>query len=287
MPQRILMATDGSENSAAAARFLNRLELPKGTEIHVLAVVDAYIEALLERAEPGQMHHSRHVARDAAALLKRESLDVRCEIRSGDAAHEIVLAARERDAELVAVGSRGLTGLPGLVFGSVARNVAAHAPCSVLVCRELRHDLRQVILATDGSEHAARAAELLASLPLPNETAVTVVQGVRPCTPMVDMWGAQSAELWEQLAAAEKEQREASRELVESIRASLEARGRSAEAEVRTGDPAAEVVRAAEEHHADLIVAGARGASRIEELVIGSVADRLLRGAPCSVLLAR
>jgi nucleotide-binding universal stress UspA family protein len=44
-----------------------------------------------------------------------------------------VHAARERQADLVVVGSRGLTGLPRLVLGSVARNVLYHAPCSVLI----------------------------------------------------------------------------------------------------------------------------------------------------------
>jgi nucleotide-binding universal stress UspA family protein len=54
---------------------------------------------------------------------------------------------------------------------------------------------------------------------------------------------------------------------------------------VREGDPASEIQAAAVEMGADLIVAGARGASLIRGLVVGSVADRLLRSREASVLL--
>jgi nucleotide-binding universal stress UspA family protein len=55
--------------------------------------------------------------------------------------------------------------------------------------------------------------------------------------------------------------------------------------ELLTGDPATEILRVAEERNADLVVAGARGVSLIERLLVGSVADRLLKEAPCSVLI--
>jgi nucleotide-binding universal stress UspA family protein len=51
------------------------------------------------------------------------------------------------------------------------------------------------------------------------------------------------------------------------------------------GDPADEILRLAEEREADLIVAGARGVSFLERLLVGSVADRLLKYADCSVLI--
>ena len=54
---------------------------------------------------------------------------------------------------------------------------------------------------------------------------------------------------------------------------------------VLEGDPAGEVLRLAQTRGADLVIAGARGVSMIEGLLVGSVADRLLRKMPCSVLL--
>ena len=66
---------------------------------------------------------------------------------------------------------------------------------------------------------------------------------------------------------------------------------------MREGDPAQEILKlgaepepvtsAKPEVEADLIIAGARGVSLLERLTVGSVADRLLKHAPCSVLLVR
>ena len=56
---------------------------------------------------------------------------------------------------------------------------------------------------------------------------------------------------------------------------------------VRAGQPAAEIVRCAQTQDADLLVIGARGQSRAEPFPLGGVAEKLIRFAPCSVLVAR
>jgi nucleotide-binding universal stress UspA family protein len=52
-------------------------------------------------------------------------------------------------------------------------------------------------------------------------------------------------------------------------------------------DPAAEIVRHAREHHADLVVVGTHGRTGLRRAVMGSVAERVVRSAPCPVLVAR
>jgi nucleotide-binding universal stress UspA family protein len=56
----------------------------------------------------------------------------------GDPAAGLLLTAEEAQADLIVVGTHGRTGLSRAVFGSVARNVMLHAPCSVLVVRRIR-----------------------------------------------------------------------------------------------------------------------------------------------------
>jgi nucleotide-binding universal stress UspA family protein len=56
----------------------------------------------------------------------------------GRPAEEIIRAAARTHADLVILGSRGMTGLKGALLGSVSRRVARHAPCSVLVARNRR-----------------------------------------------------------------------------------------------------------------------------------------------------
>lgn len=54
----------------------------------------------------------------------------------GDPGEEIVATAERMNADLIVMGSRGLTGLPRIVLGSVAAHVLRHAPCPVLVVKE-------------------------------------------------------------------------------------------------------------------------------------------------------
>lgn len=132
---RILFATDGSESAGAAGQFLAALPLPPGTRVQVVCVTDSFIEGVLQQIQDRARSWAQRVVNDAAAKLGREGVEVSGVIRTGDAAAEILAAARELGADLLVVGSRGLSGLEGLWLGSVARNVAKHAPCPVVVAR--------------------------------------------------------------------------------------------------------------------------------------------------------
>lgn len=69
--------------------------------------------------------------------------------------------------------------------------------------------------------------------------------------------------------------------------AAIRAHGLAARFILRAGPPADEIVKAARELHADLVVMGTRGRGGIERLFLGSVADRVIRGAPCPVVTVR
>jgi nucleotide-binding universal stress UspA family protein len=63
--------------------------------------------------------------------------------------------------------------------------------------------------------------------------------------------------------------------------------GRPVRAEVVPGDPATELLRLARERAFDLVVLGSHGRKGLSRLVLGSVAERVVRHAPCTVLVVR
>lgn len=67
----------------------------------------------------------------------------------------------------------------------------------------------------------------------------------------------------------------------------LAAAGRAVEVQVRLGDPATEVVAAAREWPADIVVIGSNGEPLLRRLLLGSVARKVLHAVPSSVLVAR
>ena len=287
MLKRILLAVDGSEGALDAARLLAALPLTAGTEIEVVCVIDPYIERLLESVREGIGHHAQRVVRAAVEIVEREGLQVRGTERKGTADQEILRAARELRADLIVLGSHGLTGIEGFLLGSVASNVAKHASCSVLIGRALHHQLADVVVGTDGSAHGDWALELAATLPLPASTTCAVTHVVRSRSTLLALLAIEVERLWEQLHDAEQADRVRAAALVAAGRNLLLSRGKRVDAVVRTGDPASEILAVIEDRMADLVIVGARGVSRIEGLLTGSVADRLLAKAECSVLVAR
>lgn len=282
---RIVFATDGSAMAREAEQCLAQLPLPAGSTLQVVTVMegpgcdvtDCFLDSVREWAQ--------ETAAQAALRLARAGVVVSSDIRLGPPAYEIIRAAE--NADLVVLGAQGMGALEAFLVGSVARNVAKHSPCSVLVARKPEHRLRSVVLAVDGSEHAARAVSLLNSLPLSPVTEVRAVHVIRHAHPHAAVFVEKPAELQQEAEEAWRRYRQAGVCLLAGAADRLKAGGRRASAALREGDPATEILRVAAERQADLIVAGARGVSLIQGLVVGSVADRLLKQARCSLLLVR
>jgi nucleotide-binding universal stress UspA family protein len=75
------------------------------------------------------------------------------------------------------------------------------------------------------------------------------------------------------------------REELEEVRGILDDAGVEAEFVSIVGNPAAEILNAAESHQVELIVMGRRGTHMVERFLMGSVSDRVVRHANCDVLV--
>ncbi len=132
-----------------------------------------------------------------------------------------------------------------------------------------------IVLAYDGSEGAKRALELLGGLVRAGDrvTAVGVAEGI----PLFGYAGT--------LPSPEQEQERDSR--LAEAEESLTVQGIAVSLEPRVGDPATAILDVAEREEAGLIVLGTRGLGIAERWLIGSVSDKVLHHAHCSVLVAR
>lgn len=295
---KLLYATDGSPDAEAAFRMLELLPLTAGDAVRVVSVITQPVPGatagvdlatgawevladLLVR-EQARLEETAHAA---AARLEERGLSVSVELRHGDPAHEILAAAEAWEADLILLGSRGRTGLERFLLGSVAQNVAKHARRPVLVARQPGAALRRVLVALDGSAHSRQALELAARFPLPVEAGCVAVHVVRPYAPFPGLLPTDRPEFDAAVRAVNEQRHQEAEALTGEAVSLLTAQGKHARAEVREGDPAEQLLELAEADGIDLIIAGARGVSLIQGLLVGSVADRLLKSAPCSLLL--
>jgi nucleotide-binding universal stress UspA family protein len=144
----------------------------------------------------------------------------------------------------------------------------------------------KILLAIDGSEPAARAAQLIGQLAWPDGSAIRVLAVIPPVFDITTGMPALaiSADVVEDLAAAVRA--EAVRVATATAR-TLEAGGRIVESAVTEGRPASEIVEQAKESGADLVVVGSHGRGPVAATVLGSVSAEVAESAPCSVLVAR
>jgi nucleotide-binding universal stress UspA family protein len=143
----VIVATDGSRQSLAAARHLKSFADPGAiTDVTVLAVIRPLAAVAFADELSGSEHKAswetlsfRDAADNAVAIVAAEFAGwgprVHQRVRSGSPANEIIKAARQHDAGLVVVaaGARGIS--EGVLIGSTAQRVQHYAPCPVLVVR--------------------------------------------------------------------------------------------------------------------------------------------------------
>lgn len=151
--KRIVLATDGSPFAESAEHV--GAALARASKARSMFIVHTY-----ERPERAQSAVER-----AVAAARAEDLEPQVVLRDGPPADEIVEVADVKEADLIVLGSRGLS-LGEQIIGSVASKVSRHAPCDVLLVRERPAERREVgtmpytrmLVATDGSSTADRAA---------------------------------------------------------------------------------------------------------------------------------
>jgi nucleotide-binding universal stress UspA family protein len=291
---RILFATDGSESATGAGLLLASLPLPAGVRITVLSAIPEHNwldTPLLAAVAADEEVAALRTAEAAAAALQGTGRQVEARVRSQSPVTTILEQADEEGADLIVVGSHGKGPAQRFLIGSVSERVARYAPCSVLVVRETARDAcvgcRRVIFAVDGSASSEEALDVLAWLPLPGEAELQVVHVVRFSStvlppPLVP--GLNEAVLMEQY---EQESRATGDRIARHAQDRLDRAGREATTAVRWGAPVAELVAAAREWNADLLVVGAANHSPLARFFLGSVSAGVLHHAPCSVLVAR
>ena len=208
-----------------------------------------------------------------AKLSRRGRVHCRAIPVPADAA--IMEVAEKENADLVMVGATQRGTLSRTILGTTAQRVVRAASVPVLVNRRPGHGaIRRVLMTTDLSDLSAavcvRGQDLVGALAREDEVRVRtlLVVGHDMETP---------PHLRQQML----------NDLLQNQLGTFLQRigGTSTAARVRLGEPAVEIVAEAVEWGADLLVLGTHGRGGVSRFLIGSVAESVLRGALCDVLV--
>lgn len=288
LPTKILLATDGSEDAAAAALAAADVSEKAGAELHIIHVWRRPWDYSYFGVSPEALMSA--YSRQAEEVLKEELGRIEgaggtvagAHLETGRLIDTVLDAQEEIRADLVILGSRGLGSVKRITLGSVSEGVVHHADCPVLVVRngESPWPPQRVVAGDDGSDNAKRAGELAAGI---GKLYGLPVLLVRADPEPIDTGTVSYEETIEKNVQEEHLQEE--RNAIEKRADELEElTGLRPETEVSVGD-AARVVLEAAEGGSTLVVTGTRGLGAARRMALGSVSTKVLRAAEGPVLI--
>ena len=318
MFRHIMIPLDGSSRAEAALPVAARLARASGGQLTLLRVVTPAIELDIHPmplATPAELALEEEITRANAYLAQfaaseeLEGITIRTETLSGPAAKTILLFAYLQQVDLIAMCSRGSTGLKRWVLGSVAEKVARHSPIPVLVLHEdgpkltttpatPTHPVR-LLVPLDGSALAEAAltpaVHLCAALAAPARGALHLARVLRlPPVP---------EEEHEHMARMHEQARADATAYLQTITARLQqgeaaSFGLTVSASVHVQTDVAETLIRVAEHGergetseqfdaCDAIAMATHGGSNLEYWVMGSVTERILHGSKLPLLVVR
>jgi nucleotide-binding universal stress UspA family protein len=231
--------------------------------------------------------HAGKVLDEAATTFKSLCHSVAVEIAQGIPAAVIEAVAKRESSDVIAIGAAQNAASPLNLLGGTATNVVKHASGTILILRHGSNkgaEALRVLVAVDGSKQAIKALKTFATKfeAKDRKMAVTVVNVVT----IPGMWKFVSPV--EFVASIEDNlNMEAQTILADADKALSEQGITPADMIIRSGDVAAELIKAAKDIKADLIVIGAQGKSAIEHFLLGGIANKLSLHAPCSTVVVK
>jgi len=283
--KQIVVATDFSEQSNSAIRHGSSIAQAAGAGLRFVHVVETPAdEEGLESARPAVQHwhadDAARLARDVEAY-GADDIDVSTEIVDAPStASGLQSVVDAHGADLVVVGSTGLSGLKAALLGSTAQKVLRTVQTHVMVARgdtPSSAGYQRILIPTDFSVPAEKALQLAVALAAPDAQ-----------FDLVHFWRVPEATRAD----------EYSKLVIETVGSSVRERGRklleSFQKEATNAtfqsvqeSPERGIAQKLEDGDYDLVVVGSYGRSKLRRWLLGSVAEYAARTSPCAVVVAR
>ena len=292
--QTILVPIDLSEESYRALEFAVPLAQRFGATVHVVHVYEGARQLSSIATAPVLWPDAEIARRLSEQVQRRFGIRPRtedCHIRLGKPFQEITASAKELKADLIVISSHGHSGFKHLAVGSTAEKTVRHAPCPVLVVRE----------ATRGPIKTAREGIVLEKILVPVDFSECAKEGARYASAFASKVGADLL-LMNVTHTADFTASDPNVvppewcELVETARLAAENEldelvnflpliGISADTEVAVGTPIEKLVERTKQSDIDMVITSTHGYTALRHVLLGSIAEQLVRLAHCPVLV--
>lgn len=290
----ILAPTDFSPESLRALEYSSLLlKIFRGSLhlVHVHEIDYAYAVPSIMTASP--IISVDEIERHYQAKLKKIAAryaPAKAHVKVGRAFDQICQLADQIDARLIVISTHGRTGLKRMFLGSTAERVVQHAHRPVLVVREPERDFAElqrandrkmkILVPVDFSECSRHALSYALSFARPWNAEIVLLHTVH-ILPLIPPERYASFDHTPSLGAIERAAKRQMRKLVSKT----DFGGVPHQTDIQVGRPAEQICQYAADRGIDLIIASTRGNTGLAHVLIGSVAEHVVRYAHCPVLV--
>jgi nucleotide-binding universal stress UspA family protein len=276
--KRLLVGYDGSEHAREAVRLAAYLARRSGAGLTVLSVEPAPAIGRPPRP-PWAADAARETARDGAALAESHGVRAAARGAHGPPADVLVDIAGRGGYDLLVLGHGGTRSLVQMVVGSVAKRVAAEAPCPVLVVRDaVPAAIDHVLVGVTRSASSQRAAEAAVALARACGARLTLLHVIDTAL----LAATARAQTMAHLHVAEEADGKAALVWMSQL---CQKAGVPDETVQATGQPAEVLLSIARERGAQVVAIGRPQRPGVERVVLGSESDAILRYVESAVLI--
>lgn len=277
----ILVALDGSDTSGNALRQTIRFARAKQCGVTAVTVLPSYDGDL----ELGMMSNIKKAMREpgekildaANKIALEEGVEIETTLEIGNIHEAIIDVAIEKDCDMIVIGRSGMHSFGRAFMGSVAARVIGYSPIDVLVMpndTELKWD--NILLAVDGSQYSEIAANRAINMAQTYGQELNVIS-------VVDV----NEEFYANAPDAVEQMVHAARDTVESVQDITKKSKVRTNTFVREGESHLKILEMAKELKSDVICMGSHGRTGLRRLLMGSVTEKVIGGAPCPVLVVK
>lgn len=303
MPSSVLVPVDGSNFAEHALPYALGIARRTGATLH-LALVHVPAEILsphyplvdaLESRDAELREHDASYMEALVERLKPSGVDLKPALLRGRVGSALADYVDDAAIDLVVMTTHGRGGLQRAWLGSTADSLIRHSMIPILLVRPAQdtreigpdsdHEFQKVLAALDGSDTSETALRDAFEIGVTEQASLVLVHALQPPVAAASPYLPHTI----QLTHDEMEAREAHmRDYLERVAASEWLGGRTTEIRVPVDyHPAPAILELAGEEGADLIVLGTHGRGGLRRLVLGSVADKVIRGTHRPVLVHR
>lgn len=209
-------------------------------------------------------------------------------LRTGASAfHEICTLAQEIPADLIVIPTHGYTGLKHVFLGSTAERIVQHAPCPVFVVRQVgkraagaKCFYKKILVPVDFSACSQKGLQY--AIGVANELGAKIV--LLNATYLGYIYSAEGTALYD-IPGLQKAARERAERQMQKLVRAAKFGGVKFETVFTEASPVLDICDFSKDHGVDLIITSTHGLTGFQHVLIGSIAEKVVRHAPCSVLV--